>query len=267
MIEAPPPAPPSERTISVAAPPTVTTKPISEAPRSVREWDGFNARSPSPGSSISQTTRKSSRRSKSAAARRSSMHESVHDSVSESVRERKSRAASRASRRGSVHESVHESIHKSEHRSISRSRSPAPTARTGRSRRSRSHAASRRGSSASGTTIIERRKTVVEEGGPFVEQSNPIDIGPLSIVPSRASRRTDAEIQAEIDTLERERRDVRRDTEIVRYESRSRRDSDPLRLGVLRSSSPVGEVIVADRYSGDDVRVRKDKRGRMSLVV
>lgn len=109
---------------------------------------------------------------------------------------------------------------------------------------------------------------MVEEGnaGAF-EESNHLDIGPLSLIPSRASKRTDADIQAEINQLERERRDIRRDTETVRYESRSRRDSDPLRLGVLRSPSPRGEVIVADRETGEDIRVRKDKRGRMSLVV
>lgn len=91
----------------------------------------------------------------------------------------------------------------------------------------------------------------------------------LSLIPSRDTKRTDAEIQAEIDRLERERREVRRDTETVRYESRSRtrRDSDPLRMGILRSPSPRGEVIVADRNTGEDIRVRKDKRGRMTLVV
>lgn len=189
------------------------------------------------------------------------MHESFHEDVH--IDERKSVAPSRASRRGSVHESFHEDIHKSERESIS----PTRTARTGRSsRRSRSHGASRRSrsSSASGTVIIERKKTIIEDGGPF-EESNPIDIGPLSLV--RSKSRTEADIQAEILELERERRDVRRDTEVVRYESRGRRDSDPLRLGILRSPSPRGEVIVADRATGEDIRVRKDKRGRMSLVV
>lgn len=279
--------PPASRAFSVNE--SVHTKRLSEAPASVREWDNILERSPSPGSSISQATRKSGRRSRSQATRRESFHEDIHiderksvapsrisrapsrkESVHESFHEdihvddRRS-GPSRASRRDSVHDNFHEDIHRSEHISIS----PARTARTGRSsRRSRSHAASRRSrsSSASGTTIIEKKKIVVEEGGiGAFEESNPLDIGPLSLVRSRP--RTDAEIQAEIIALERERRDVRRDTEVVRYGSRSRRDSDPLQLGVLRSPSPRGEVIVADRDTGEDIRVRKDKRGRMSLVV
>ena len=231
----------------IEAPPPASHKSISEAPRSVREWDNMAPidRSPSPGSSISQSTRKH-RRSQSA-------HQSVHESIHEDEH---------FSKHGS---SVHESIHKSIHRD--RSVSPATTHRTRRSRAT-SRARSRKTSHSSNddaTTIIEKK--IIREDN--IDESNTIDLNfPLNtaLISSRSDTRTDADIRREIRELERERREIRRETDIVRYEGRaSRRDTSP--IGLLREPIPRGEIIIADRRDDAVVSVRKDKRGRMSLVV
>ena len=231
----------------IEAPPA-SAKSISEAPRSVRDWDNF-ARSPSPGSSISQVSRKSGRRARSVASRRESVHESIHES-------------GRKSRHGDG-DSFHESFHEDIHRDVHRSPSPAQTARTARSRKSRARSRGTRRSESS-ETIVERK--IIEND--YVDTSNRVDTNfPLSLAIRGKEERTDAEIRDEIRRLELERREIRRDSEVVRYDRR--RDLSP--VGVLREPSPRGEIIIADRSDNrrdpEVVAVRKDKRGRMSLVV
>ena len=83
-------------------------------------------------------------------------------------------------------------------------------------------------------------------------------MGPLALVTSNQRPRSDAEIKREIRELEEERRSLRREREydVVKVE-RVRE----------RSPSPHGEVIVRrDRDEGDVVEVKRDRRGRMSLV-
>lgn len=107
-------------------------------------------------------------------------------------------------------------------------------------------------------TIIERRVTRAEE----FEDSNSVHVGPLALVVDRKPQRSERDIKDEIRRLEAERRDLRRErryerdgTEIVKIE-RVRE----------RSPSPRGEVIIERR--GDEVlEVKKDRRGRMSLIV
>lgn len=107
-------------------------------------------------------------------------------------------------------------------------------------------------------TIIERRVTRAEE----FEDSNSVHVGPLALVVDRKPQRSERDIKEEIRRLEAERRDLRRErryerdgTEIVKIE-RVRE----------RSPSPRGEVIIERR--GDEVlEVKKDRRGRMSLIV
>jgi len=98
-----------------------------------------------------------------------------------------------------------------------------------------------------------------------VEESGTVDLNfPLAIAKVESRTRTDADIRDEIRRLERERRDIRRDTEVIKYDRRTRVDTSP--IGILREPSPRGEIIVADGRD-EVVAVRKDKRGRMSLVV
>lgn len=224
----------------------VTTKPLSEAPRSVREWDGLSVqRDLSPGSRTvkSHTTRRSkshggrSRRGSSptgsrAFTERKSVYEHEHDSGSEH--------SGTFIERKTVHE---------------RESSPATT--------------KRHGTSVSGTEIIEKR--IIEEDD--IDESRSLHVGPLALVSDRHRSRTDRDIKDEIRRLEAERRDLRRErkyeresiggTEIIKIE-RGRRGSSPS-FDVLREPSPRGEIIIEKR--GEDlVEVRKDKRGRMSLV-
>lgn len=117
-------------------------------------------------------------------------------------------------------------------------------------------------------TIIDRE---VIRNDTFEESSRVDTNFPLAIALRSKDDRTDAEIRREIRDLERERKDLRRerDTEIVRYDDRRiRRRSSP--LGLLREPEPVGEIEIVNtsgRRDEEVVAVRKDKRGRMSLVV
>ena len=91
-----------------------------------------------------------------------------------------------------------------------------------------------------------------------------MDLGAL--IP-RSKSRTDVEIKDEIRELERERRELRKEGDIIRYDrSVVKRDVSPIDR-LLIQPPPVGEIIIADRRDGDAIAVRKDKRGRMSLVV
>lgn len=184
----------------------IKTVPISEAPRSVREWDALSVRSPSPKSHRSRSRRPSHR-----------------DELKETIIEKKI---------------------------IEREISPARSGRTGTTRR--------RGSSESSGTIIERTK-IIRADEP--EDSNSINIGPLALVVDRKPNRSERDIREEIRALEAERRALRR-------ERRHERDSTELvKIEHVRprSPSPRGEVII-ERRGEDILEVKKDKRGRMSLV-
>lgn len=245
LIEAPPPPPSVATTIIVQDPQParssahtirspspreeireeiveeIITRPISEAPRSVREWDNLvvdeRITNYAPSHAPSHAT---SRRSHSRHTRRSPSPE------------------------------VRETIIEKREEFIERSPSPARTHRT-----SRTH---RRGS-FDGTEIIER-KIITEEDEFYRDESNSVHVGPLALVVDRSKPRSDREIREEIARLQHERRasrrerDFERDEEIVRIEHRR-----------SRPPSPVGEVII-ERRGEEIVEVRKDKRGRMSLV-
>ena len=231
LLEAPPPAP-----IIVVPPEAVReerfverdeliTVPISEAPRSVREWDALSARSPSP---------KSHRSHRSRSRRRSRRGSSPGTVVRETVLERKviERESSPArTHRGSVRES-----------------SPATT-----------HRSRRRSRSSSGSeTIIEKTKIISDEE---VGESNSVHVGPLALVVDRHPSRSDRDIKEEIRRLERERR-------ALRSERRYERDSEEvvkIERVRNRSPSPKAEIII-ERRGEDLVEVKKDRRGRMSLV-
>jgi len=196
----------------------VKTIPLSEAPRSVREWDALTARSPSPKSHRSRS-------------RRRSRHGSS-PVVKETTYEKKV---------------------------IEREVSPARTAKTSASFR---RASSRRRASSSSSrneTVIEKTKIIRQDD---IDESNSVHVGPLALVVDRRPPRTERDIKDEIRQLEAERRALRRErryendgTEIVKVE-RIRE----------RSPSPHGEVIVERRGGEEILEVKKDRRGRMSLV-
>lgn len=137
-----------------------------------------------------------------------------------------------------------------EKKEVIRDVSPARTQRSSTTRR--------RGSSASDETLIERK--IMRDAG--YEDSNSVHVGPLALVVDRKPPRSDRDIKDEIRRLEAERKALRRErkyerdpgTEIVKIE-RVRE----------RSPSPRGEIIIERR--GDEIlEVKKDRRGRMSLV-
>ncbi|RMZ92757.1 hypothetical protein DV736_g65, partial [Chaetothyriales sp. CBS 134916] len=180
----------------------VKTIPISEAARSVQEWDALTVRSPSPKSHRSHRSR-SRRRSRrgSSPVKETFVQKTV---IEKEVSPRTS----------------HTSVNDSE-------------------------------------TIIEKTKIISDEE---IGESNSVHVGPLALVVDRRPSRTDRDIKDEIRRLEAERRALRRER---RYD----RDDEILRVERIRewSPSPKGEVIVERR--GDEViEVRKDRRGRMSLV-
>jgi hypothetical protein len=123
----------------------------------------------------------------------------------------------------------------------------------------RSHATShRRGSFESDdTTFIERRITRDE-----FEDSNSVHVGPLALVVDRKPQRSERNIKEEIRRLEAERRELRRER---RYE---REGGEIIKIERVRdrSPSPRGEVII-ERRGEEVVEVKKDRRGRMSLIV
>lgn len=223
----------------------IQTKPLSEAPRSVREWDGISRdRSISPKSSVSRRSHSRNRERDVYIERdrKTIIHE---HSPARTHRSRRSRSHAAKSRRSSSGDSA--TIIR-ERKTVIEERSPSParTHRTHRSRRSR-------GTSFSGTEIIERRKVVEEDIG-YGDESNSIHVGPLALVVDRSKDRTDREIEEEIKRLQRERRDLHRERI---YEREDR---------VLMEPSARGEVII-ERRGEEVVEVRKDRKGRMSLVV
>ncbi|EXJ80634.1 hypothetical protein A1O3_06918 [Capronia epimyces CBS 606.96] len=186
------------------------TVPLTEAPRSVREWDGLSVRSPSPKSHRSHSRRRSRRRSSP----------------------------------GLVKETV---VEKKE---VVREVSPARTHRSSTTRR--------RGSSVSDETIIERKITREAD----YEESNSVHLGPLALVVDRKPPRSDRDIKEEIRHLEAERKALRRER---KYERDGGTEIVKIERVRERSPSPRGEVIIERR--GDEIlEVKKDRRGRMSLI-
>ena len=173
---------------------------------------------------------------------------SVRSPSPKSHRSRSRRRSRRGSSPGERGEVFKETI--VEKKEIIRDVSPART--------HRSHATShRRGSEDDDTTIIERRITRDE-----IEDSNSVHVGPLALVVDRKPQRSERDIKDEIRRLEAERRDLRRER---KYE---REGGEVVKIERIRerSPSPRGEVIIERR--GDEVlEVKKNRRGRMSLVV
>ncbi|EXJ90224.1 hypothetical protein A1O1_03323 [Capronia coronata CBS 617.96] len=188
----------------------IKTVPLTEAPRSVREWDGLSVRSPSPRSHRSHSRRRSRRRSSPGL-------------VKETIMEKKE---------------------------VVREVSPARTQRSTTTRR--------RGSSVSDETLIERKITREAD----FEDSNSVHVGPLALVVDRKPPRSDRDIKEQIRILEAERKALRRER---KYEREGGTEIVKIERVRERSPSPRGEVIIERR--GDEIlEVKKDRRGRMSLI-
>lgn len=176
--------------------------PISEAPRSVREWDNLKVE-----------------RVRSVSPRRKARSHSRH-----------SRHTSRSRRGSSPKEAIIEK------KTIIREVSPARTSR------------SRRHSSLHGTEIIEKREVIEDDLG----ESNSIHAGPLALVVDRHPK-SDRDIKEEIRALEAERRALRNERVEIRRPARYREEDR--------------EIVVARPAEEEVIEVKKDKKGRMSLVV
>ena len=178
---------------------------ISDAPRSVREWDQL--RSPSP----------------------------------KSVR---SRSAVRSRRGSSPKGTV------IEERKISIFKEESPGRKSTKSIREVSPASSRprRRSTVGGTEIIERREIIEDD----IEESNSFHAGPLALVTPH--RKSDREIKEEIRALEAERRHLKAERIERRRPSRY---SEVEREIIIERERPTEEI----------VEIKKDRKGRMSLVV
>jgi hypothetical protein len=226
LIEAPPepiivPPPGSVREFREERIEEVKTVPLSEAPRSVREWDQLSVRSPSPKSHRSRSRRRSRRESSPGAAVRETVYEKK-----EVVREV---SPARTHRTSTSHHNHHD--HHSHH------------------------------SHSDDETIVEKTKIITEETD--FDESNSVHVGPLALVVDRKPSRSDRDIKDEIRRLERERRELRRER---RYE-RDGVGGEIVKVERIRdrSPSPRGEVIV-ERRGEEILEVKKDRRGRMSLV-
>jgi hypothetical protein len=145
-------------------------------------------------------------------------------------RSRHSRRASRSRRSSSPKEEI------IERKTIIREVSPARTSR------------SRRHSSVHGTEIIEKREIIEGDIG----ESNSIHAGPLALVVDRHPK-SDRDIKEEIRALEAERRALRNERVEIRRPSRYREEDR--------------EIIITRPAEEEVIEVRKDKKGRMSLVV
>lgn len=159
----------------------------------------------------------------------------------------------RRSRRGSSPGEVVKEIFV-EKKEVIREVSPART--------HRSHAHSRRRDSFEDddTTIIERRITRERDE---IEDSNSVHVGPLALVVDRKPQRSERDIKDEIRRLEAERKDLRRER---RYEREGGGEIVKIERVRERSPSPRGEVII-ERRGDEVVEVKKNRRGRMSLIV
>lgn len=94
------------------------------------------------------------------------------------------------------------------------------------------------------------------------EDSNSVHVGPLALVVDRKPARTDWEIKEEIRRLEVERKSLRRER---RYE---REGTEIVKVERIRerSPSPRGAEVILERRGEEILEVRKDRRGRMSLI-
>lgn len=137
--------------------------------------------------------------------------------------------------------------------------SPSRTAKSGRKSRKSAKSRTRSASSSSSDseTIVERK---IIESDDF-EESGSVHLGPLALVRDRRKSRSDRDIKEEIRALESERARLRKerrhdddDVEIVKVE----------RVRERSPSRSRGEIVLVDR--DEVVEVRKDRRGRMSLV-
>ena len=200
---------------------------MSEAPRSVREWDQLKVeRSPSPGGKSYRSHRSRSRHGGSV----SHPHRPSNAGFKEEIYEKK------------------------EIREVS------PGSRSARSRR--------RSSSHAGTEIIERREVVEED----VRESDSIHAGPLALVLPERTRKSERDIAAEIRALEAERKALKLERQIEKEHRRSERYREDDREIIVRGDREViierpGRELVIERPAEEVVEVKKDRKGRMSLVV
>lgn len=178
---------------------------MSEAPRSVREWDTLKVKERSPSPAASHRSHKT---------HLSSHHSSRHRSHSHVTRSRRSPSPT----------AVEEIIEKREIREVSPSRT---------------HHSRRR---SSPREVIERREIVEDIG-----ESDSFHAGPLALVVPERRHKTDAQINEEIRALERERR--------------------LLRAERIERVRPVEREVIIEREGPEFIEVKKDRKGRMSLVV
>ena len=248
VIEAPPAPPPEpepeiveRRTteIIINAPEGTTHQPLSEAPRSVREWDVLSSkshktekRSPSPSAKSHKTEKRSpspsakshrtARRSPSPSAK---SHRTARRSPSPSAK------SHRTERRGSSpsaksHKSL--STHHSRHRSVS-------------------------------SVSTHRNIEIIKED---MDDSATIR-GPLElIVPERRERNFQAEIRA----LEAEKRALKLEREIEKERRRSGRYRDEELLVIERDRKPRDEIIIEARRPREEVII-EERRPRDELII
>ncbi|ETN42655.1 uncharacterized protein HMPREF1541_01812 [Cyphellophora europaea CBS 101466] len=176
-------------------------------------------------------------------------------SVRSGAKSARSRSRRRSRRGSSPGETVKQEIIEKKEKIIEREVSPARTHRSHKHRDFSPTATSR-----SGSEVFVEKKIIREEDD--FDESNSVHVGPLALVVDRHPDRSDRDIKEEIRRLEAERKALRRER---RYE---REGGELIKIERVRerSPSPVGEVIVADRRGDEILEVRKDKRGRMSLV-
>ncbi len=164
----------------------------------------------------------------------------------------------RRSRRGSSPGTTRETIIEKER--IVREVSPARTHRTSTSHHHHDHH-DHHSDHSDRETVIEKTRIITEDDG--FDESNSVHVGPLALVVDRKPNRSDRDIRDEIRRLERERKEIRRE----RKHERGGIGGEIVKVERVRerSPSPRGEVVV-ERRGEEIVEVKRDRRGRMSLV-
>lgn len=165
----------------------------------------------------------------------------------------RSRSRRRSRRGSSPVEIVKETIIEKE--KVVKEVSPARTHRSSRTRR--------RGSSVSEESFIERKITREAE----FDDSGSVHVGPLALVVDRKPNRSDWEIKEEIRRLESERRALRRERRHERDHEREH-STEIVKIERVRdrTPSPRGNEIILERRGEEVLEVKKDRRGRMSLI-
>lgn len=165
----------------------------------------------------------------------------------------RSRSRRRSRRGSSPVEVVKETIIEKE--KVVKEVSPARTHRSSRTRR--------RGSSVSDESYVERKITREAE----FDDSNSVHVGPLALVVDRKPNRSDWEIKEEIRRLESERRALRRERRHERDHEREL-STEIVKIERVRdrTPSPRGTEIILERRGEEVLEVKKDRRGRMSLI-